>query len=363
MVEIYVHYLRDKIDRGFARPLITIRLPVRLLRSVASCDPAQEARRPGQGYRFEVSDNDGLWNAIYVGAMAFRYAATKDPAARKQARQALDAMLELERLTGIPGYPGPRRRDRRGAEAGVDGVNLDETVRVPGETDKIWFRSPVDPTVWCKGDTSSDEMDGHYFAWYVYHDLVADAAEKAADRGRRPPGDRPHPRARLHAGRPHRPQDALGHLGTGVDQRRPVLRRAAAAELAGDPAYLKIAEHITGDAKYARAARRADRQAPLPAEHAADPPRPVRAVDGDQPLRRRDALPDVLRRCCGWRRTRTAAASCAEHRPHLGGHARRAERPRRSAARSTTSSTARLTGRPLRRRGGGRRRCRIGRGT
>src|SRR5262249_1646174 len=52
---------------------------------------------PGQGYVFEVSDNDGLWNAICVGAMAFRYAATKDPAARKQARQALDAMLELER--------------------------------------------------------------------------------------------------------------------------------------------------------------------------------------------------------------------------------------------------------------------------
>ena len=50
---------------------------------------------------------------------------------------------------------------------------------MPGETDKIWYRSPVDSSVWCKGDTSSDELDGHYFAWYLYHDLVADAAEKA----------------------------------------------------------------------------------------------------------------------------------------------------------------------------------------
>src|SRR5205814_3805459 len=94
-----------------------------------------------------------------------------------QARQALDAMLELERLTGIPGYPA-RVIATDDELKSTTGADLQETVRVEGEKDKIWFRSPVDPTVWCKGDTSSDEMDGHYFAWYVYHDLVADAAEK-----------------------------------------------------------------------------------------------------------------------------------------------------------------------------------------
>ena len=64
---------------------------------------AAYANLPAGALRFRVqgSNNDGLWNAIYVGAMVFRYAATRDPAARKQARQALDAMLELERLTGI----------------------------------------------------------------------------------------------------------------------------------------------------------------------------------------------------------------------------------------------------------------------
>lgn len=30
-----------------------------------------------------------------------------------------------------------------------------------------------------KGDTSSDEIDGHYFAWYVYFELVDDPARKA----------------------------------------------------------------------------------------------------------------------------------------------------------------------------------------
>jgi hypothetical protein len=131
-----------------------------------------------RGHVFLVSDNDGLWNAIYVGALAFRYAATRDPAAHKEAQEALHAMLELERLTGIPGYPARAVVTDDELRHGILGVDLNATVHVPGETDRVWFRSPVDPTVWCKGDTSSDELDGHYFAWYVYHDLVADAAEK-----------------------------------------------------------------------------------------------------------------------------------------------------------------------------------------
>ena len=44
---------------------------------------------PSKGYRFDVSDNDGLWTAMYVGAMALRYGATKDPEARRHARASL----------------------------------------------------------------------------------------------------------------------------------------------------------------------------------------------------------------------------------------------------------------------------------
>jgi len=47
-----------------------------------------------------------------------------------------------------------------------------------GGTDRIWFESKVDPQILCKGETSSDEMDGHYFAWLVYYDLVANDDEK-----------------------------------------------------------------------------------------------------------------------------------------------------------------------------------------
>lgn len=135
---------------------------------------------PSGGVVYEASDNDGLWTAIYVGAQAFRYGATKDPAARAAARKSMLAMLDLIRYTGVPGFPARAVIDRSQEKIGrdVEGYNAEETVRIPGETDKIWFPSPVDPNVLCKGDTSSDELDGHYFAWMVYHDLVADAAEK-----------------------------------------------------------------------------------------------------------------------------------------------------------------------------------------
>src|SRR5262249_2897737 len=130
----------------------------------------------------------------------------------------------------------------------------EETVRVAGERDKIWFRSPVDPTVWCKGDTSSDELDGHYFAWYLYHELVADDAEKKRIA------------AVVRRATDHIPDHGFTLVGhTGRKTRWGVW---APELLNGDPnwaperplnsleilSFLKVAGHITGDDKYARVA-------------------------------------------------------------------------------------------------------------
>src|SRR5207237_8255814 len=51
------------------------------------------------------SDNDGLWTAIYLGAQAYRYAATQATDARAQAQRALKALLRLVESTGAPGWP------------------------------------------------------------------------------------------------------------------------------------------------------------------------------------------------------------------------------------------------------------------
>lgn len=201
---------------------------------------------------FEASDNDGLWNGIYVAAMAYRYAATKDEEARKQGFEALNAMLELERLTGIPGFPARAVVTDEELKAGIDGYDANETVRVDGETEKIWFRSRVEPNVWCKGDTSSDELDGHYFAWTTFYDLAATPEQKAkiAATCRRVTDN-------IIAGG----YNLIGHTG-----KRTRWGVFAPSSINDDPAwsdqralnsmqllaYMKATAHITGDQKYER---------------------------------------------------------------------------------------------------------------
>jgi len=107
------------------------------------------------------SDNDGLWTAIYLGAQAYRYAATGDQDARRKARRALEALMRLEAITGIPGFYA---RSIQSVEEGPPGS---------GE----WHRTPDGRWQW-KGDTSSDESVGHYYAYSVYFDLAADPEEK-----------------------------------------------------------------------------------------------------------------------------------------------------------------------------------------
>jgi hypothetical protein len=108
------------------------------------------------------SDNDGLWTAMYVAAECFRYKVTGETQAREYARIGMQALLRLEAITGIPGFPA-----RSFIKKGEDIQPQD------GE----WHATPDGVWRW-KGDTSSDEIVGHYFVYPIYYDLVADEAEK-----------------------------------------------------------------------------------------------------------------------------------------------------------------------------------------
>lgn len=122
--------------------------------------------RPGDLTESEpnIDDNDGLWTAMYVAAESFRYAVTGSAVARKNARESLQAILELERKTPLPGFPARALTHRTESDFGR-------------ERGGEWH--PTDDGEWeWKGDTSSDELDGHYFAWPIYYDLVADESDK-----------------------------------------------------------------------------------------------------------------------------------------------------------------------------------------
>ncbi|MBO0725581.1 MAG: hypothetical protein J2P52_08280 [Blastocatellia bacterium] len=113
------------------------------------------------------TDNDGLWTQMYIAAEAFRYKVTGEADARANAREGFEAMLRLEEITGIPGFHA-----RSFIKVGEDIQPKD------GE----WHDTPDGKWRW-KGDTSSDEIVGHYFGYAVYYDLVADEAEKRKIRG------------------------------------------------------------------------------------------------------------------------------------------------------------------------------------
>ncbi len=110
------------------------------------------------------SDNDGLWTGLYVAAMSFKYAVSKDPETRAWAQEGLNALLRLEKITGLPGFPA------RSIVAAGEPIKF--------SYDGEWHPDSTGQWEW-KGNTSSDELAGHFFAYSVYYDLVADDNDKS----------------------------------------------------------------------------------------------------------------------------------------------------------------------------------------
>ena len=125
---------------------------------------SSQLRSPGDAStsRPVSTDNDGLWTAIYVAAECFRYAVTRQDDARENARRGMEAILRLETITGIPGFPA-RSFVKVGEDVQPRNGEWHDT------SDKQWR--------W-KGDTSSDEIVGHYFVYPIYYELAADESEK-----------------------------------------------------------------------------------------------------------------------------------------------------------------------------------------
>ena len=210
----------------------------------------------------DISDNDGLYTACYGAAMAFKYAATRDPEAKALANRSFQACKRLVDI--VPSYMKgfPAR-----VVVPIDWHEpLNEILSQEGNIehrkhDPFWkllwprFVTSEDGQSMWKCDTSSDELAGHFFFYGVYNDLVAETEEeKAAVR------------------------DVVGAITDHL-----VCNDFALVDYDGTPtrwarygpdylnsihgwperglnsmqmlSYLKVAEHVTGDAKYAETAR------------------------------------------------------------------------------------------------------------
>jgi hypothetical protein len=193
-------------------------------------DPAASHQYP--------SDNDGLWTAIYVASQAFRYSVTEDPRALDSARKSVEAMFRLESITGRAGFPARSFRQRN----------------EPRREDGIWHFTPDGEWEW-KADTSSDEVVGHFFAYSVVYELAAD--EELRRRLRAMVSriadhliDHRYNLTDLHGGPTRWGRYDRAYFETEEGREERALR---SLELLS---HLKVAYHITGNARYDREYRK-----------------------------------------------------------------------------------------------------------
>ena len=152
--------------------------------------------RPGDtsAFRQSDSDNDGLWTSMYGAAECFRWAVTGEPEARENARKAFEALRFLQLVTqggtppAQPGFVARTILPADGPDPNAGRVESDRRFREERDglwkvIDPRWPRNADGQWYW-KSDTSSDELDGHFFFYGLYHDLVADSdAERTEVRG------------------------------------------------------------------------------------------------------------------------------------------------------------------------------------
>ena len=121
------------------------------------------------GWLREISDNDGGNTAHYLAAMTFKYAATGDETARQEAVEAFKSMVWLDDITPKPGFIAR-------AVWSVKGDKGERSTRGSGGLPAKWYPTKDGDWFW-KGDTSSDEVNGHYFSVSLFHDLAAKGRE------------------------------------------------------------------------------------------------------------------------------------------------------------------------------------------
>jgi hypothetical protein len=246
----------DEIDKRHRRTPFQYVHPVRLA-------------RPGDlsAWTQTDSDNDGLWTSMYGAGECYACAATKSDLACDRARRAFEALRFLGEVTQGGSHPAPRGFLARSIlpTDGPDPNLVDSPARDrerQATRDRRWkviaprWPTSADGKWYWKCDTSSDELDGHYFFYALYHDLVPKDAAEAA---------------RLRAHVAALTDHLLEHGYRLVDHDGKPTRWAIfdPASLDHDPdwweerglnslsllTYLQVARHVTGDPKYGAAAR------------------------------------------------------------------------------------------------------------
>jgi hypothetical protein len=247
--------LREKAEHYEKELDLIRRTPFGYVSEVSLAKPGDRSE-----IRQHDSDNDGLWTTMYGTGEAFAYGALKEPVYTERAKKVFEAIRFLQKVTqgGTPepphGYVARTILPTSGPNPNDGRVERDKE---DAKTDALWKvyenRWPVSADgEWSwKSDTSSDELDGHYFFYPAYYDYCADTEEEK-ERVREVVGDLTDHliehdfRLMEHDGRPTRwgiygPEDMNGNEDWWHERGLNSLSMLS---------YLTVAAHITGDDKY-----------------------------------------------------------------------------------------------------------------
>ncbi|MGP8251250.1 MAG: hypothetical protein ACLQHF_04400 [Terracidiphilus sp.] len=214
------------------------------------------------------TDNDGLWTAMYGAGECFAYAATHDPLAKQRARKAFEALRFLSQVTqggehpAPPGFPARAILPTSGPDPNLY-YSKERDIKVRATDDHLWkvlsprWPKSADGQWYWKSDTSSDELDGHYFFYAQYYDLVAETPQEKDDVRKVVRAITDHLLEHNYSlvdwdGTPTRwavydPVNINDTRGRWSDRGMNSLSILS---------YLKVAEHMTGDPKYTQAYRK-----------------------------------------------------------------------------------------------------------
>ena len=129
-------------------------------------------------YHKSTNDNDGLWTGMSVMGLAYRYAESLkgdgkgDEEARALAWNGFEALEHLSTITGA--YPKFVARSLCKVSDGDLGCPTPD----PDCVDDCWYHAPDKDGWYYKGDTSSDELCGHFAAYALVHDYIAQTPEQ-----------------------------------------------------------------------------------------------------------------------------------------------------------------------------------------
>ena len=210
------------------------------------------------------TDNDGHNTGLYLGAVSLGYAATGSPKLKQDAASAFRALAFLSEVTQGGTHPAPNgfiaRAVRPTSEPDPNPqFDLAYDLRRK-KADSLWKiiqpRWPIDESgewYW-KNDSSSDELDGHFFGYAIYFDRVC---ETEAEKDEVREVVRPIIDHILAHGYNLVDYDGLptrwGHLSPDDLNRNEAWVIERGLNSFSILTYLSVAHHITGDPKYREA--------------------------------------------------------------------------------------------------------------